>query len=258
MYEYLMRDTAPFGPDTWAKIDEMVVTVVTKNLTGRRFLTLVGPLGWGVEQAPLFGFENADGADVATDTIEYVPLKEIQKEFVLKAKHMSVADASPFALDLGAVAIAATKLAQAEEKLVLGGLMQTAEASAPLGDWDKIGGPFKAIADATAAMRQSGYDGPFALALGPAMYARLVSLMEHGRREIHMVEKLVEDGIFQSTAMPDDKVMLLSPQAWNMDLVVGQDVVTAYVGNEGLDHRFRVFETLALRVKRAGSICVLS
>lgn len=258
MSDYLMRDAAPIGPAVWAKIDEMVVTVVTKNLTGRRFLTLVGPLGWGVEQAPLFGFEEADGAAVASDTVGYAALQELRAEFLLKAKHLSMADAGPFALDLGAVAIAATQLAHAEEKAVLGGLIQAAGAKAPLGDWDVIGGPFQAIASAQAAMRVAGYDGPYALVLGPAMYARLVSLMSQGRREIEMVKKLVEEGIFQAATMADGQALLLSPQPWNMDLVVGQDVVTAYLGNEGLDHRFRIFETLALRVKRAGGICVLS
>ena len=43
-----------------------------------------------------------------------------------------------------------------------------------------------------------------------------------------------------------------------MDLVIGQDVMTAWLVTEGLDQRFRIFETLALRLKRHGSVCVLS
>ena len=99
--------------------------------------------------------------------------------------------------------------------------------------------------------------GPFALVMDPGMFARLACLMQQGRRELNLVEKLVTAGIFQSTQMPADTVLVTSPQPWNYDLVVGQDVVTAYVGNEGLDHRFQIFETLALRIKRAGSVCVL-
>ena len=216
MVDFLMREAQHMSAEVWAQIDEMVVTVVKKNLIGRRFLPLVGPLGWGVEQTPLFGFEEADGAAVAKEAV-YLPLQELREEFMLRAKHLAMAAAGPFALDLGAVAIAATKLAKAE----------------------------------------AGYDGPYALVLSPAMYARLASLMSTGRREMEMVEKLVKVGIFQSTGMPEDAALVLSPQAWNIDLVVGQDVVTAYVGNEGLDHRFRVFETLALRVKRAGAVCLL-
>jgi len=39
---------------------------------------------------------------------------------------------------------------------------------------------------------------------------------------------------------------------------VAQDLITAYMGNEGLDHLFRVMETLVLRVKRPGAICGLT
>lgn len=256
MGDYLMREAAPLSAEVWAQIDEMVVTVVKKNLVGRRFLPLVGPLGWGVEQVPVFGFEEAEGAAVAKEAV-YIPLKELAEEFLLKAKHLAMAEAGPLALDLGAAAIAATKLAKAEDALILEGLMKASTCSAPLGDWDTLGGPFAAVAAAEAKMLQAGYDGPYALVLSPAMYARLASLMSAGRREMEMVEKLVKVGVFQSTGMPEDMALVLSPQAWNMDLVVGQDVVTAYLGNEGLDHRFRIFETLALRVKRAGAICVL-
>jgi uncharacterized linocin/CFP29 family protein len=51
--------------------------------------------------------------------------------------------------------------------------------------------------------------------------------------------------------------LFLSMGAHNLELVVGRDLATAYAGNEGLDHRFRVLETLVLRVKRLGAICRL-
>lgn len=257
MDNYLMRDGAPFGEEGWEKIDDMVVTVMKKNLEGRRFIELVGPLGWGVEVAPSFGFVEEDGADVATETTEYLRLQEIAQEFTLRAKHMAMADDTPFALDLGAVALAATKLADAEEEIVIGGLREAAEDSIEMTDWDTLGGPFELVSEATARLRATGFDAPFAVVMHPKMYARLASLMRQGRREIEMVEKIAESGIFESTALPDGEVLVVSPHSWNVDLVVGQDAVTAYLGNEGIDHRFRIFETLALRIKRPGAICVI-
>ena len=44
----------------------------------------------------------------------------------------------------------------------------------------------------------------------------------------------------------------------NFDLAIAQDLITAYMGNEGLDHLFRVMESLVLRIKRPGAICVLT
>lgn len=259
MSDYLMREAAPFGPDVWAKIDDMVVTVVKKVLVARRFIPLVGPLGWGVEWAPKFGFTVEEGAFVAQEKAEYISLVELQKEFMLKAKHMAMAAQTPFGLDLGAAAIAATELAKAEDHLILlEGLVQVATVG-ELGDWSHVAGPFKAIAQAIAQMQTKGCDGPFAVVLGAMKYAELASLMQpgHGMRALEMVEKLAKAGVFPYAQMPENQVLVVSPQAWNMDLVVGQDVVTSYTGNVGLDQSFRVFETIALRVKRPEAVMLL-
>jgi uncharacterized linocin/CFP29 family protein len=259
MYDYLMREAAPFGPEVWAKIDEMAVNIVKKTLVGRRFVEIVGPLGWGVETAPKQGFGTENGAHVAT-AAQYVPLQEIGQDFLLRAKHLVMADQTPFGLDLGAVAIAAIELAKAEDRLVIGGLAAEASCTGALGDWTESGEPLQAVANATAELLKGGNAGPYALVVGSATYAKLAGLMRGHGRELEMVEKLVKGGIFQYN---DDKVlvnqaMVVSLGAWNFDLVIGQDVVTAYLANEGLDQLFRIFETLVLRVKRPGAVCVLS
>jgi len=38
---------------------------------------------------------------------------------------------------------------------------------------------------------------------------------------------------------------------------VGQDLNTAYLESKNLNHYLRVLETVALRIKRPGAICVL-
>jgi uncharacterized linocin/CFP29 family protein len=40
-------------------------------------------------------------------------------------------------------------------------------------------------------------------------------------------------------------------------LAVSEDFETAYLGEEGLNHPFRVFETVVLRIKRPSAICTL-
>jgi uncharacterized linocin/CFP29 family protein len=258
MSDYMMREDAPITEEVWAAIDEMVVTVVKKNLVGRRVIDLVGPLGWGVEVVPRFEFTEQEGAAIARPTAEYIPLEEISQEFMLRAKQIVISQQTPHGLDLGAVAIAATNLAKAEDRIMIGGLASLDQCAGELGDWDTLGGPFRAIADAVARLRDSGFDAPFAAIMSPAMYARLASLFQHGRRELDLVRSLLDGGVFQSTdPAVAEQVLVLSPQAWNMDLVVGQDVATAWLGNEGLDQRFRVFESLVLRVKRPGAVCVL-
>ena len=259
MSDLMMRSVAPIDEALWAKIDEMVLTVVKKTLVGRRFLPMVGPLGWGVEQVPSFGFTVASGAAMTAERVTYLPLQEIKADFLIRAKNLAVAADTPFALDLGAVAIAAGELAKAEDTLILGAVAKGA-AQSPLGDWNKMGEAVKAIAAATAKLLEAGFDGPYAVVMGPAQYATLAGMVQYGAREMEMVEKLARAGLFVSPtwgAHHAGEVLVVSPQAWNMDLVVGQDIVTAYLGNEGLDHRFRVLETLAVRIKRPGASCIL-
>ncbi len=254
----LMRDAAPFSSIVWAQIDEMVVNVLKSMLVGRRFIDLVGPLGWGIENAPLTGFTAIDGAPMAKDPV-YVPLAELSADAVIKAKQLASAEDTPFALDLGAVALAAINLAREEDKIIIHGLLDAGKKNtAALGDWNVFGAAFKAVAAAAAKLQNSGFDAPYVLVLNPARYAQLAGSMQQGREELEMVEHLVSGGIFQSPVMPEDKVLVLSPKSWNMDMVVGQDAVTAYTGNAGMNQCLHLFETLALRVKLPGSIFVLA
>lgn len=258
MTDYLMRGAAPFSPEEWARIDAMAVKVLKSALVGRRFVDLVGPLGWGVENAPVTGFDVVDRAAVAQGTV-YLPLTEISAEFIITAKQMAIAAQTPFALDLGAVAIAASSLAKQEDRLVVLGLLEAGQSNtAALTDWAEFGFAFRAVASAIAKLQNDGFDAPYALVLNPVKYAQLAGSTQQGRNELKMVEEIVKGGIFQSPVMPEEKVLVVSPKAWNFDMVVGQDAVTAYVGNVGLDQRFRLFESLVLRVKLPGAICVLA
>ncbi|MHB9033757.1 MAG: family 1 encapsulin nanocompartment shell protein [Anaerolineae bacterium] len=254
----LFRDAAPFSQDLWSKIDAMVVNILKSMLVGRKVIDMVGPLGWGVDTTPLFGFTKVGEASMAKDPV-YLPLKEISADAVIRAKHIAISTDTQFEIDLGAVALAAIKLAKAEDSITVLGLLEAASKNTiALGDWNVFGSAFKGVASATAKLLNAGFDPPYALVLNPVKYAELAGSMEQGREELEMVEELVEGGIFQSVVMPKDKVMVLSPKDWNFDMVVGQDAVTAYTGNVGMDHSIRIFETVALRVKLPGAICVLA
>ncbi len=78
-----------------------------------------------------------------------------------------------------------------------------------------------------------------------------------GRMVSKLIADVAEGGMFRSRCWASHQGMVLALGAFNFDLVVGQDLITAYEGNEGLDHNFRILETIALRIKRAGAICKL-
>ena len=65
------------------------------------------------------------------------------------------------------------------------------------------------------------------------------------------------DGVFQSTIVGDDRAVIVSTGRQNFDLAVAQDLTVAYLGAEKMNHPFRVFESVYLRIKRHSSICTL-
>ena len=49
MADYLNREEAPLSHEEWEKLDKIVVATAQKRLVGRRFITMRGPLGVGVQ-----------------------------------------------------------------------------------------------------------------------------------------------------------------------------------------------------------------
>ena len=58
--DYLSRDSAPFGEKLWNEIDDAVVEAARRNLIGRRFLTVFGPLGAGAQSAVIDGKKKSE------------------------------------------------------------------------------------------------------------------------------------------------------------------------------------------------------
>jgi uncharacterized linocin/CFP29 family protein len=128
----------------------------------------------------------------------------------------------------------------------------------PLGDWDESGQGFADIVAATEALVADGFYEPFAVVLSPALYAKTQRVVEGiGRLESKLIKDVAEGGLFRSPVLAEDQGLVVALGAHNFDLVVAQDLITAYLGPENMDHTFRLMEILALRIKRPGAICTL-
>jgi len=63
--------------------------------------------------------------------------------------------------------------------------------------------------------------------------------------------------VYQSALIEDGFGMIVATGTQNFDLAVAQDLNVAYLGAQNMNHPFRVFESVYLRIKRHGSICTL-
>jgi uncharacterized linocin/CFP29 family protein len=249
MSDYLMRNDAPLTDAEWKQVDETVVGTAKQFLVGRRFLDLAGPFGPGLEIVPV-----GTGEDRS-----FVELTVLDASFMLYWKDVEASRRMGVPLETGAAARAAMACARMEDELVLNGLLDAADKSVSLADWAEPEAPLADVVKATEALFNDGFFGPYAVVLSPDLYTQTQRVSRGMGR---MVSKLITDiasgGMLRSQLLDEGQGLVLSLGAYNFDLVVGQDLTTAYQGNEGLDHSFRVLESLALRVKRGGAICKLA
>lgn len=276
MPDFLQRDQAPLSSDQWAALDRAVVATARAALVGRRFLTLVGPFGPGVEALPsetvdgaaggqidLLG--NAEGEAVGAGARRYLPLPLVYKDFWIHWRDLEANRQFGLPLDTGKAAAAAAACVQAEDRLLFDGDpalglpgLRTADGrqTVPMRDWAEAGQAFADVVDGVRLLTSQGYTGPYALAVSPLLYAQLNRVFDStGVLELEQVEKLARRGVYPTGVLPEASALLLDSGAQNMDLAVAFDLTTAFVESSNLNYRFRVLESLTLRLRRPGAVC---
>jgi uncharacterized linocin/CFP29 family protein len=277
MSDYLMRADAPLSEEEWAQLDRVVVQAAKALLVGRRFVTLTGPLGPGTLAVPVFRVCAGKGqCDCEEDSCEcgcgegececnathvsgreLIPIEIFEHDFILSWRDIAANRQIGLGLELGPAGAAAAACARAEDEHIFDTLL-TAEGrnTVALQDWDEPGTALENVVAATEALVSAGFYGPYALVVSPTLYAKTQRVFPGmGRTVSKLIGEIAEGGMFRSPILRPEEGLVLSLGAHNLDLVVAQDLTTAYMGNEGLDHLYRVMESLVLRIKRPGAIC---
>lgn len=269
---YLMRDGAPLTDSQWAQIDEAVVAEAKNILVGRRFLSLKS-VGTGTQNVDLDTMGHIDAASADfwgrgdADAIEvgsrrFIELPIIYGDFMISWRDIE----SERGAGVQAARDAAVLCARREDDLVFYGDKErgiegifTAEGAnrMAIGDWNDGETPVRDIAQALQALTDAGCSGEKTLLVSTDLYAKLHRIQPGtGVMEVERIKSLVGK-LFYSSRIKKNQAALVYCDPQNMDLVVGQDMITAYMGNEKLDHVFRVMETLVPRIKRAKAIAIL-
>ena len=276
MADYLQREQAPLSSGQWTALDEAVVQTARTTLVGRRFIALVGPLGAGVEAVPsdalsggaagqvdLLG--NVENEAIGVERRRYLPLPLIYKDFWVHWRDLESNRQLGLPLDTSRAAGAAAACAVAEDRLVFEGEpglgitgLRTVEGrlARTIGDWGTAGRAFDDVVEGVRLLTESGFTGPYALALSPRLYAQLHRIYDNsGVLEIEQIEKLARRGVFPTSVVPETSALLVDSSPQNLDLAVAVDLSTAFVESTNLNYRMRVVESLVPRVHRPGAIC---
>jgi uncharacterized linocin/CFP29 family protein len=278
MTDYLLRDQAPLSEAEWEQVDSVAEETARRALVGRRIVPVLGPLGAGVEVVPDYVFRGTErgGLDltgereagiVRPSEHRFLPIPLLYKDFQLHWRDLAMHHQMDLPLDTGPVATAATIVARTEDDLIFNGdaglgyeglLNAAGRGVLQMSDWGGLGNAFRDVVTATQYLADAGFYGPYAVVASPRMYAALNRVYENtGVLEIEQIQKLAASGVYRSAAIPDGRALVVAMGASNMDLVVAQDLVVAYLTAENLNHLFRVLESVVLRIKRPQAIVTL-
>jgi len=264
MSKYLHREDAPFGPALWQKIDDTVVSAAAAQLSARRILKVEGPYGLGVKVLPL---EDGPANEDASVTIPKVmPLAMLKTEFTLMVRDVAAFEEQNTPLPLNTIAQAAIELAQKEDDFLfngvkamrMGGLLDWASKnSIKRSDWAKIGSAVGDVIKAVTALDEAGLHGPYALAVPPAWYNMLFRRYEQGfGTELDHLRQIITDGIVKAPALKDGAVVIATGPQF-ATIVLGQDMMTTFVGPEPGSYKFIISETLALILRQPKALCLI-
>jgi uncharacterized linocin/CFP29 family protein len=268
---------SPLTEQNWLQLNETIVNSARKQLVGRRFIELYGPLGRGVQSIfndiytenveAKMDFQGAFDTEIESSKRVNYTIPLIYKDFVLYWRDLEQAKLLDIPIDFSAAANAARDVAVSEDQLIfhgskefdIPGLMNVKGRLTHLIDnWYESGSAFQDIVEARSKLLEMNHNGPFALILSPELYALLHRVHKDTNvLEIEHVRELVTDGVFQSPVLKGKTGVILNTGRSNLDLAVSEDFDTAYLGDEGMNHPFRVYETVVLRIKRPSAICTL-
>ncbi len=268
MGDLLAREEAPLSSEEWARLDQVVVETARRYLVGRKFIPLYGPLGAGLPAVPavaLSGFEGETSITAASPA--WVPLKRLQKDFLLEYAALETAKRLDLPLDLSAAAAAAYVVATEEDDLIFNGCadcgaegllnakgVQKVEADS----WETAGALFADVVKALEALGSAGCPGPYAVVVAPSVWAMAHRPLGGGQMlESTVIENVAKAGFLAAPAMGSKQMLVVEIGSQNLDLAVGMDLKVAYLGADNLNHPFRVMETVALRIKRPQAIVVV-
>lgn len=260
--EFLMRDDVNLSAEQWQSIDSAVIQAARNVLVGRKFLQIYGPLGAGAQSVNVdvltpaekgsvdFFGEEEEAVKVTGRSFKELPM--IYRDFVLSWRDMEQARQIGMPIDLGAVSAAANACAQKEDLMIFAGNpkagyegLATAEGAFKVkkSDWSKDENAFSDVVKGLQHFADKNLRGRYALAVSPDLYAQLQRLQ-------------VSTGLYMTPALGLNKAVLVCAEPQNMDLVIGQDLITGYMGSAKLNHEFRVFETALLRIKCKDAVVV--
>jgi uncharacterized linocin/CFP29 family protein len=210
-----------------------------------------------------------DKADliVQADRRETINFPVLYKDFKISWRDVEADRHLGIPLDVSTAAVAAGDVAYQEDQLIFSGhkelghrglLTVEGRLTVGIGDWQEGGVPLADTVKAVTALGEAGNYGPYAMAVSPVLYGQMVrNYGNTGMLELDQVKALLRGNVYPCGAIKGRRGVVVSTGMQNLNLAIGQDMITSFTGAENMNQILRVFETIALLIRRADSICTI-
>jgi uncharacterized linocin/CFP29 family protein len=236
--DHLLRELAPIPDVAWKLIDAEAKERLTPKLAARRLVDWNGPQGWQHSATNLGRVRVlAPGADASGEEVAQrvvLPVTEFRVPFTVARREIHDAARGAVDLDLDDLARAAARAAECENIAVLHGWetagvrgVSQAGAHPPVRLGDNAMEYPHHVALAVDRLRLAGVEGPYALAICPAGFTRIVETTEHGGHPLldHLRQILGGEVVW---APGTEGAVVLSQRGGDFRLDVGQDFAIGY------------------------------
>ena len=264
--DYLDRE-GPFSEDLWQKLDSVVVNELKKQLVGRKFMPIKGPLGAGTQFIKVDSLEKEEVVEdgfAMTEGRKVYEIPQLYADFWLYWRDLqATGDANA---DLSAAMRASQMLAKREDNLIFYGnqklgidglLTVKGSQTVKKGDWSTGEASFKDVYAGITKLEKSNRLGRYSLMMSPDLFAELQRIQPGtGTIEADRIKTLITGSMLKSTELKEKTALLVCGESYYIDLAVGQDITTTIVDDDDLNQKLRIMETVLPRIKAPDSIVV--
>jgi uncharacterized linocin/CFP29 family protein len=250
----LNRHLAPISDEAWERLEAEARDVLELNLAARHLVDFEGPLGWGHSAIDLGRVEPLEGhpdsgARIRSRVVR--PLIELRVPFTISRREFERIDRGASSVDLDPLRDAARDFATAEDSAIFEGygdadipglLTDSANEGVAI---PKEGGHLPdAISEALEQLRRAGVAGPYAVALGPDVYAALDRTTGSGGYPVlRHVQRLIDRPVVWAPTLRGGVVVSL--RGGDFKLVCGRDATIGYMSHDDEMLRFYLEESFS-------------
>jgi uncharacterized linocin/CFP29 family protein len=254
---HLLRGLAPVTGTGWDQLDEEARRQLTAALASRKLADFSGPHGWDYSATNLGRTEPIPGGPVegvSSLRRRVLPVVEPRVPFTVSREELAAIDRGAVDADLGSLDAAARQIALAENVAVFHGWQEAglegmagASPHTPIVLSDDARTCPTHVAQAVEILLRSGVEGPYGMALGPAIYTAVIETTEHGGYPLFEHLRHILGGPFV-WAPGVQGAVVLSLRGGDFLFECGQDLAIGYDSHDAEAVRLYLVESFTFRV----------